>query len=210
MTRRISTQQLWPTPVMYVEHFGADVDAHNESLARAVIAGCEKQSGSKYEMRLLDLQDVDCPSVRWLCNGVAEACAIYCGFDGTDGIDVGLRGVLLGHGNHISTHTEMSESDIGVAYWPSGDRARIGTEINRRADGMHAPIFKVEDPSRHISDLRLPFEHPHSVDVCPRPGLMAIYPAHLPHNVHPYMGHEPFIQIVAQVRMPWPKHYGRT
>lgn len=195
---------------MYVEHFGDDVDTHNAKLIQAVVDGCESQSGVRHELRLLDLHEVHCESIRWLCNRVAEACAAYCGLECADEISVGLRGVMLRHGDHISTHTEASESDIGVAYWPSGDHSKIGSDVNQRSDGINAPIFKVEDPSRHISDLRLPGEHPHSVDVCPRPGLMAIYPAHLPHNAHPYMGRKPFIQIVAQVRMPWPKHYGRT
>ena len=37
--------------------------------------------------------------------------------------------------------------------------------------------------------------------------VLALYPAHLPHNVHPYRGDKPFVQIVAQVRMPWPQDY---
>ena len=111
--------------------------------------------------------------------------------------------------DHINTHTEARESDLGIAYWPSGDPSQIGQPINQNADGFHAPVFTLEDPSRHLSELRLPMEMRHSVDVCPRPGLLAIYPAHLPHNVHPYRGENPFVHIVAQVRLPWPKDYFR-
>ena len=47
------------------------------------------------------------------------------------------------------------------------------------------------------------------INVRPRPGLLAIFPAHVPHNMHPYMGDKPFVHIVAQVRIDWPRGYFR-
>ncbi len=119
---------------MTIEHFGEDVDAHNARLIQAVIAGCEGQAESNHELRLRDLHETDCDSIGWLSRCVAKACADYCGFNKTDGINVGQRGVMLRHGDHISTHTESAESDIGVAYWPSGDVSKIGSDVNQRAD----------------------------------------------------------------------------
>jgi hypothetical protein len=206
---KITNEWLWPTPVMFVELMGAEVDKHNENLEQLVIKRCDAQKDTMHELRLHDLHLQECESIGWLEDVVRVACANYCQFESTTGIEVGFRGVVLRQFDHINTHTESRESDLGVAYWPSGNRNQIGQQINQNADGLTAPIFTMEDPSRHLSDLRLPTEMRHSVDICPRPGLLAIYPAHLPHNVHPYKGSKPFVHIVAQVRMPWPENYFR-
>lgn len=206
---RISKSLLWPTPVMFAEFMGPDVDFHNRELESAVLAGCDAQQGADHELRLYELEECKSASISWLVSKVREMSAHYCGFVSTSGVEVTLRGVVLRSFDHINTHTEARESDLGVAYWPSGNEKNIGQPINQNADGFTAPILTMEDPSRHLSELRLPMEMRHSVDVCPRPGLMALYPAHLPHNVHPYRGDKPFVQIVAQVRMPWPQDYFR-
>lgn len=206
---RISKCQLWPTPVMFAEFVGSDVDRHNFELESLVLAGCDAQLGCLHELRLYKLEECTSESVSWLVSKVKEMSAQYCAFTSIDGIEVALRGVVLRAFDHINTHTEARESDLGVAYWPSGCPQTIGQPINQNADGVTAPVFTMEDPSRNLSDLRLPMEMRHSIDVCPRPGLMALYPAHLPHNVHPYRGDKPFVQIVAQVRMPWPQDYFR-
>ncbi len=206
---KVTKMQLWPTPVMLLELDPALAAIHNPVLIDQVVQGCAHQAGVTHELRLHDLQQNDSDAVRWLTQEVRRAAAFYCGFASIDGIRVGLRGVQINRGGHINTHTESRESDLGVAYWPSGDPERIGSKLNQNGDGVLAPTFVLEDPSRHLSDLRLPRETRHSVNFCPRPGLMAIYPAHLPHNVHPYVGDAPFIQIVAQVRMPWPATYFR-
>ena len=206
---KVTTLHLWPTPVMLLELDAALAAIHNPMLIAQVFRGCAQQRGSTHELRFHDLHHNDSEAVRWLSEEVRRAASWFCGYTSTAGIHVGLRGVQINRGGHINTHTEARESDLGVAYWPSGDPARIGTVLNQNADGVRAPTFVLEDPSRHLSDLRLPQETRHSVNFCPRPGLLAIYPAHLPHNVHPYWGDEPFIQIVAQVRMPWPATYFR-
>jgi len=194
---------------MYAEYMGEEVARHNKSLEELVIAGCKVQDDPAGEFRLTSLEQSDSPAVTWLVDQVAKMSAEFCGFPSTHGIEVTLRGIALRKFNHISTHDETAESDLGVAYWPSGSTDQIGSKINQRANGVDSPIFKLEDPSRLISGLRLPMESQHSVDACPRPGLMAVYPAHLPHNMHPYRGDKTFVHIVAQVRMPWPKNYSK-
>ena len=208
-TAHVVKEMLWPTPVMFTQFAGSDIDQHNRTLEALVISGCQAQEGSMHELRLHELHANQSSSVEWLLRVIKEACAHYCGFASNEDMEVGLRGVVLKKFDHINTHTEARESDLGIAYWPSGDPSQIGQPINQNADGFHAPVFTLEDPSRHLSELRLPMEMRHSVDVCPRPGLLAIYPAHLPHNVHPYRGENPFVHIVAQVRLPWPKDYFR-
>jgi len=206
---KLSVDWLWPTPVMFAEFSGPEVAQHNLELERIVIRGCDQQSGLHDELRLHELGQVESDCVAWLMTQIKESSAAYCGFASAEGIEVSLRGVVLRTFGHINSHTEGRESDLGVAYWPSGDPNMVGQVVNQNADGVHAPTFTLEDPSRSLSDLRLPMEMRHSVDVCPRPGLMALFPAHLPHNVQPFKGSKPFVHIVAQVRMPWPKDYFR-
>lgn len=209
MKQLITTNSLWATPVMFIENSGDEVEKYNKELESIVVGGCKTQGGALRELRLHDLHENDSPAVAWLIEQVKQASALFCNFPNTEGIQVELRGVVLYKGYHINTHTEARESDIGIAYWTGGSSDEFGSEINKNGDGISAPTFALEDPSRHISDLRLPMEHRHSVDVCPRAGLMAVFPAHIPHNVHPYMGDKPFVHIVAQVRMPWDKQYFR-
>jgi hypothetical protein len=204
---RIEKRNLWPTKVLLLE---LDVPAgYNEALIAEVLAGCARVKGQGNELRLHDLHEVDHEAITWLMQEIRHACAFYCDMDTADGINVGLRGVQINRGSHISTHTEARESDLGVAYWPSGSIGKIGSEFSDNGDGINEPTFIVEDPSRSFSDLRLPFEDRHSICIRPRPGMLAVFPAHLPHNMHPYMGDIPFIHIVAQIQMPWTKEYHR-
>ena len=202
----VNQVHLWPTSIMTIEL--EDAQIHNEALEKLVLDGCAAQRGLvANELRLHDLQAADGPSVQWLLGRMTQYAMAFTGYPV---VSVGLRGVVLQRGSHISTHTEARESDLGIAYWPSGNPTLMGARINQNGDGIHEPTFVFEDPSRALSDLRLPFEDRHSVNVCPRPGLMAIFPAHVPHNMHPYMGEKPFVHIVAQVRIEWPRSYFRT
>ena len=204
------TMELWPTRVMCLEMDPASAGLHNPELIRLVMAGCARQQARVVrELRLYEFEEVNHAAVRWLVAEVRQAAAHYAGFITTDDIRVTLRGVQINHGQHINTHTEARESDLAVAYWPSGNPDKVSTSVSENGDEW-APTFVLEDPSRHLSDLRLPFETRHSVNICPRPGLMAIYPAHLPHNFHPHQGTVPIIHIVAQVRFPWPKDNFRS
>lgn len=196
---------LWPTAIVTVEL--DDASQYNCALEKLVIDGCAAQQGlAVNELRLHDLHESECSSVHWLISRMTEYAM---SFTGHPVRSIGLRGVVLNRGNHISTHTEARESDLGMAYWPSGNARLVGTPINQNGDGVNEPTFVFEDPSRALADLRLPSEDRHSVNVRPRPGLLAIFPAHVPHNMHPYMGDKPFVHIVAQVRIDWPRDYFR-
>ena len=197
----INDFELWPTKIRCVQLQDHPWD---DDLIRIVCEGCATPREVANELRLHDLGQVQHDAVYWLKNQMIDAAEQLVGFP-VSSID--LRGVLLLNGNHISTHTEARESDIGIAYWPSG-REDAG-ELNLAGDSINEPTFVFEDPSRFISDLRLPYETRHSVYIRPRPGTMALFPAHVPHNMHPFMG-EKFVHIVAQVRFEWPANYFRS
>ena len=200
MKNKVHQIELWPTTVRIVELVSHPYD---QELVAIVKEGCAAPRDVANELRFHDLGVVDHQAVRWLKQQMIEQAEAMVGFP-VSSID--LRGVLLLHGNHIVTHTEQRESDLGIAYWPSGREDAGGW--NNAGDGVNEPTFIFEDPSRHFSDLRLPYETRHSVYVKPRPGAMALFPAHLPHNMHPFLG-EAFVHIVAQVRFRWPSNYFR-
>ncbi len=200
---KLASLPLWPTKV---ELFSLDGHQVFDPLLRELALKQEAPDTHIQEMKVYDLEESGSPAVEWLIRNIHAAVESY--LMRRVEMSVTARAVVLRHGSHISTHTEMSESDLGVAYWPNG-YCGPDSEINAAGDGYSAPTFILEDPSRGISDLRLPFESRHSVYVRPRPGLLAIFPAHMPHNMHPYLGPEPFVHIVAQVRVKWGKEYLR-
>lgn len=204
MIRRTDQMVLWPTCLTFY-----DLDAlgtrENAALKRAALERVDLDVDARQELRVHDFDRVDCDEVRTLCHLMQAAVKDY---TGQEVESLTLRAVVLRHGKHICTHTESHESDLMVAYWPGGNPDDRGAPPSIEPDRADAPTFVVEDPSRHLTDLRLPGEARHSVCIKPRPGLLVIGPAHLPHNLHPYMGQEPFIHIVAQVRVRWPENYG--
>ena len=204
MIRRTGQMILWPTNLA-----SYDLDALGEQenlrLKQAALERVNLNADVRQELRVHDFERVDCDEVRTLCRLMEMAVKDYTGLDAQS---LSLRAVVLRHGKHICSHTESHESDLMVAYWPSGNLNDRGMPPSIEPDRADAPTFVVEDPSRHLTDLRLPGEIRHSVCIKPRPGMLVLGPAHLPHNLHPYMGQEPFIHIVAQVRVRWPDNYG--
>ena len=69
---RISKSLLWPTPVMFAEFMGPDVDFHNRELESAVLAGCRAQQGADHELRLYELEECKSASISWLVSKVRE------------------------------------------------------------------------------------------------------------------------------------------
>lgn len=197
---------LWPTWVKCKELRGPDIDALNTELVALALERVDLSADMNQELRVHDFHKVNANSVRWLVQHVTEQVQSYVGRRGK--VDkVTLRAVVMRHGKHICTHTESHESDLMVVYWPSGSSEDIGKPPSSPANQKFAPTFVLEDPSRHLTDLRLPHEERHSVYILPRPGLLVIGPAHIPHNLHPYLGVKPFIHIVSQVRICWDGNY---
>lgn len=201
MTR--ATWNLWPSRISLEEFDPAEASAYNKELEELVAQNAtgDRTLDPYGEVRFHAMHEHESPAVEWLIGKIKSAVRDYAEISEEHPIQVGLRGVLFDYGTHINTHNEAPESDVGVAYWPSGNPDKIGSKFNANGDRFNEPTFVLEDPSRLISDPRLPFEARHSVSLCPRPGLLAVFPAHLRHNVHPYLNEKPFVQIVAQVRL---------
>ena len=211
MSRHALTEfNLWPTNVCAIQIPLEECEKHNEDLINLIIDASAINKfpdlGPNHEIRVPNLHKLDHPSVSWLVETIRHAARAFVGMMDVN-VEIGLRAVILRHGMHINTHTETHESDLMVAYWPSGDVTSIGLPVNKMTDRKYAPIFVIEDPSRSLSDLRLPWEIRHSVMIDPRPGMMVIGPNHVPHNMWPYLGSKPFIHIVSQIKIDWPEGY---
>ncbi len=194
---------IWPTRVLALEFTSPERRDYDEELIQTALSFADLSGGVDMEARIHNFHANDTKSIDWLLGSIRRACQDYIGAPLE--MTIGLRAVAIKTGQHINTHTETHESDLMVVYWPQGDD--VSKDINSNADRSKAPTFLLEDPSRHLTDLRLPFERRHSVHIAPRAGLMLIAPAHMPHNLWPYQGETPFIHIVAQVRIEWPDEY---
>jgi hypothetical protein len=202
----VSMLHLWPTKVMIVELTPEECHDHNIALHDLVTSQTPAPYGLYSESKLFGMEKINHSSINWLINHIKVAASAYIG--GNYSMNLTMRGVAIHTGRWIVSHTETHESDLMIAYWPGGDASKIGTNPNETADRMIAPTMVLEDPSRRYSDLRLPFEVVHSFHISPRPGLLIIGPAHLPHNLWPYAGNDPFVHIVAQVKIDWPEKIG--
>lgn len=194
--------ELWPQTVECYLHDGPEVAIHNADLRQIAIDNADRTAED--EVRAYDLHAVPHRSVAWLRRQFKDCANTYLrGLARVE--DVTIRAVVMEKGSHINTHTEARESDLLLAYWLGGD---VGP-LNSKPDNTKAPAFILEDGTRHLTDLRLPFEDRHSIMLRPQPGLLVVGPAHLPHNLLPYMGDDPFIHIVAQCRAIWPDGYDK-
>jgi hypothetical protein len=201
--------KVWPTQVSAYEIPQIECESHNKELIDTLykMAGYEDlKYQPNTEIRIKNIEQQNIPSTKWLVEKIKQLSQAYTGLPDAE-VDVKLRGVLIQKNHHINTHTESHESDLMIVYWPGGSIEDVGSEASRNIDRSIAPTFVIEDPSRHLTDLRLPFEERHSILIAPRPGMFVVGPAHLPHNLWPYIGDAPFVHIVAQVRITFPDNY---
>jgi hypothetical protein len=109
------------------------------------------------------------------------------------------RALLIGDRAHINTHADNREGDVTAVLFLTG-RGK-GHPIN----SVGNPRFVLEDPSRFADQARLPFEARPGFSINPRPGLLVIFPSHIPHNQHPYKGDTTHVQVVLNFRLNIPE-----
>ncbi|UYP67624.1 hypothetical protein OIU14_14235 [Thalassobacter stenotrophicus] len=108
------------------------------------------------------------------------------------------RALVIAPGGFISTHKDSREGDLTCVHFLTGSGS--GQPVN----SIGTPRFVIEDPSRYFDEGRLPYEARHGYSVNPRPGMSVFFPAHIPHNQHPYQGSTPHVQVVANFRVTLP------
>lgn len=201
--------QLWPTRVKTYEWDNALFD---KELVALVMARHHRQLlgprlGPDDRHRVYGIFEEPSPIIHELKDRVAFAVNDYLGpeANGTHtGFDIDGRAVVMLDGDHIATHVERREADLTIAYWPTGDAK------NKPVSCVSNPQFVISDPSRYLTDLRLPDEGRHSVYIAPRPGLMLVMPNHIPHHQQPYFGDTPHVQIVCNVKIKFTEAYFRN
>lgn len=200
-------RNLWPTKLGVFE-FAQD-DPINEELKQLVYAEinpCEGGKLSHFERRLHGLFERSEPCVVELKRRILECARIYLGEASKpyySDIELDGRAVLIEDRAFFNTHVDIAEADIVCTYFPTGEPT--SDEVN----ALGNPQWVLEDPSRYLSEPRLPFEDRHSHYIAPRPGLLMLFPGHIPHNQHPYdgRGRDPHIQIVGNLRLNYIKGY---
>jgi len=196
---RISHELLWPTRIgFYHTRAIADVEAEILSAALAAAPGCGGARPAS-ERRVRNILD------RSKAGGALKAHLFACLRDYLGPWAAYLepdicenRALVIARGGFINTHKDSREGDITCVHFLTGSGA--GMPVN----SVGNPRFVLEDPSRYFDEGRLPFEARHGYSVNPRPGLSVIFPAHIPHNQHPYDGDAPHVQIVANFRVRLP------
>lgn len=205
----VRTMNLWPTKVQTFQWEAPEFDVALVELIKD--AHVKQMNGPRLgpddQHRLYGLFDIDSPLIAELRERVRYAVDNYlgvCALGTHEGIELSGRAVLIRDRDAIHTHVERRESDLTIAYWPTGSAA--GQPVSSRAN----PQFVICDPSRHLTDLRLPEEQLHSVYIAPRPGLMLVAPAHIPHFQMAYRGDDVHIQIVCNVKIKFTESYFRN
>jgi hypothetical protein len=198
----VSFLSLWPTRVGAFQYDDIQFDLSLKTLImnefEKRFSGPGSSPDRNAELRVFDLFSLQGDCIKILRERVLNSVKTYLGPESLrviEDFDLDARAVILPDRGFIQTHLERHESDLAVAYFLTGNA--VGKPLSYPGN----PRFVIEDPSRSLNDLRLPFEDRHSVHLAPRPGLLLVYPAHLPHHVQPYQGIEPHIQIVCNLKI---------
>ena len=101
-----------------------------------------------------------------------------------------------GVGAFNSTHTHPGSTWSGTYYVDDGDPP---------ADAEHGTALQIFDPCQGRANVFLPsFIPPHAL-IRPQPGLMVLFPSHVPHTVFAHRGGRPRISIAFNLRRePYP------
>lgn len=190
----ISDTQLWPTAVRFVEADPVwDIHAPLYNFAVHQAGAVPASAGERRVRNILDVL----PAGQTLKSHLRMWVGEFLGKHGTylDPDYCENRALVIGDRGFINTHKDSREGDITCVYFLTG--GGVGQPVN----SVGNPRFVLEDSTRYFDEARLPFEMRHGFAVNPRPGLAVIFPAHVPHNQHPYLGDKPHVQIVANFRV---------
>jgi len=195
MEVRKSTVLLWPTKVAFYEMSG--VEDQMAEIAVAVESTPTAQLKSASERRVRNIM-VRFPN---LLEHIRDCVSDYLE-DWRHLLDPTYcenRALLIGDRAHINTHADNREGDVTAVLFLTGGGE--GQPIN----SVGNPRFVLEDPSRFADQARLPFEARPGYSINPRPGLLVIFPSHIPHNQHPYQGDTTHVQVVLNFRLNIPE-----
>lgn len=195
MEVRKSTALLWPTKVAFYEMLDAEVEMAEIAAAAEQTPSAHPRTAS--ERRVRNIMD----QFPEFLSHVRDCVSDY--LEGWDHLlDPNYcenRALLIGDRAHINTHADNREGDVTAVLFLTG--GGVGQAIN----SVGNPRFVLEDPSRFADQARLPFEARPGFSVNPRPGLLVIFPSHIPHNQHPYAGDTPHVQVVLNFRVNIPE-----
>lgn len=192
----LNTQVLWPTKVAIIHSACETSQMHKQAV---LSAGLEDGLLNAEERRVHDILN-SFPACR---QNIVDHIARYIG-DSFDAMEPELssRAIVFQDRAFINTHVDSREGDVTAVLFLTGNGGKEGIEGDdgQPVNSVGNPRFVLEDPSRYFDQARLPFESRHGYSINPKPGLMVIFPSHIPHNMHPYMGNSPHTQIVINIK----------
>ncbi len=195
MEVRKTSAMLWPTKVAFYEMLGAEALMAEIAAAAGRAPSAGLKSASERRVRNILEQFPE------LLGHIRDCVSDY--LEGWDHLlDPDYcenRALLIGDRAHINTHADNREGDVTAVLFLTGGGA--GQPIN----SVGNPRFVLEDPSRYADQARLPFEARPGFSVNPRPGLLVVFPSHIPHNQHPYAGDTTHVQVVLNFRLNIPE-----
>lgn len=195
MDVRKTTAMLWPTKVAFYEMLGVEAQMAEIAVVAEQTPTAHLKSASERRVRNIMAQFPDI-----LCH-IRDCVSDY--LEGWDHLlDPNYcenRALLIGDRAHINTHADNREGDVTAVLFLTGQGA--GQPIN----SVGNPRFVLEDPSRFADQARLPFEARPGFSINPRPGLLVLFPSHIPHNQHPYAGDTTHVQVVLNFRLNIPE-----
>jgi hypothetical protein len=195
MEMRKTTALLWPTKVAFYEML--DAEARMAEIATAAEYTPSDGLKSASERRVRGIMD----QFPELLGHIRDCVSDYLEGWGhlLDSDYCENRALLIGDRAHINTHADNREGDVTAVLFLTG--RGVGQPIN----SVGNPRFVLEDPSRFADQARLPFEARPGFSVNPRPGLLVVFPSHIPHNQHPYEGDTTHVQVVLNFRLNIPE-----
>lgn len=195
MDARKTTALLWPTKVAFYEMLGAEAQMAEIAVAAGRAPSAGLKSASERRVRGIMDQFPDLlVHIRDCVSDYLEGWGHLLDSDYCEN-----RALLIGDRAHINTHADSREGDVTAVLFLTG--SGTGQPIN----SVGNPRFVLEDPSRFADQARLPFEARPGFSVNPRPGLLVVFPSHIPHNQHPYAGNTTHVQVVLNFRLNIPE-----
>ena len=201
MEVRKTSSELWPTRVIFFET-PVDWEVNRQLADEAIAAVGDLKNGhalsaSKRRVRGILERSAACQALK----SHLFACALDVLGPWSSYLDPDHcenRALVIAPGGFISTHKDNREGDLTCVHFLTGGGAELPV------NSVGTPRFVIEDPSRYFDEGRLPYEARHGYSVNPRPGLSVFFPAHIPHNQHPFEGDTPHVQVVANFRVTLP------
>jgi len=114
------------------------------------------------------------------------------------------REVVRAQGVEIMPHNDEDECDVQAVYFPFGPELDLSKNIMAQINQSGPNGFAICNPSWRASGfagLLMPWESPANFWIKPHRGLLIAYDARAVHFQKPYVGEQPFMNILINIKV---------